>query len=135
MDMVLAGLQWTNCLVYIDDIIVVGRTFPQHLANLTQVFDRLREAGLKLQPRKCCLCSQHVEFLGHVVSPEGVSTDPKKIEKVVNWPVPASKRDVQQFLGLANYYRRFVEDFARIARPLHKLTEKTATFEWSEDCF
>lgn len=134
MDMVLAGLQWTNCLVYIDDIIVIGKTFLQHVQNLIQVFERLREAGLKLQPKKCCLCSQQVEFLGHIVSPEGVSTDPKKIEKVANWPVPSSKRQVQQFLGLANYYRRFVEDFAKIARPLHRLTEKTAEFKWDTDC-
>ena len=134
MDMVLAGLKWTNGLVYIDDIIVIGKTFSEHLTNLTQVLNRLREAGLKLQPKKCCLCSQQVEFLGHIVSPEGVSTDPKKIEKVANWPVPTYKRDIQQFLGLANYYRRFIKDFARIARPLHKLTEKNAAFNWDKDC-
>ena len=134
MDMVLAGLQWTNCLVYLDDVIVVGRTFREHLLNLQSVFGRLRAAGLKLQPKKCHLCSPKVEFLGHVVSAEGVSTDPKKIEKVANWPIPTSKREVQQFLGLANYYRRFVEDFAKIAKPLHRLTEKTMKFEWSADC-
>ena len=134
MDMVLAGLQWTNCLVYLDDIIVIGKTFPQHLHNLTKVLERLRNAGLKLQPKKCCLCSKQVEFLGHIVSPNGVSTDPKKIDKVANWPIPSCKREVQQFLGLANYYRRFVADFAKIAKPLHKLTEKTATFTWDDEC-
>ena len=75
-----------------------------------------------------------MEFLGHIVSPEGVSTDPKKIEKVANWPVPTYKWDIQQFLDLANYYRRFIKDFARIARPLHKLTEKNAAFHWDKDC-
>ena len=134
MDMVLAGLKWTNCLVYIDDIIVIGKTFSENLTNLTQVLNRLREAGLKLQPKKCCLCSQQVEFLGHIVSPEGVSTDSKKIEKVANWPVPTYKRDIQQFLGLANYYCRFIKDFERIARPLHKLTEKNAAFNLDKDC-
>ena len=134
MDMVLAGLQWTNCLVYLDDVIVVGRTFEEHLQNLQDVFTRLRAAGLKLQPKKCHLCSPEVEFLGHVVSAEGVSTDPKKIEKVANWPTPRSKKEVQQFLGLANYYRRFVENFANIAKPLHRLTEKATKFEWSTDC-
>ena len=134
MDMVLAGLQWTNCLVYLDDIIVVGKTFSQHLRNLTQVFERLRAAGLKLKPTKCHLCSEQVEFLGHVVSPEGVSTDPKKIAKVAEWPIPTSKKEVQQFLGLAGYYRRFISEFAKIARPLHRLTEKTATFNWDNDC-
>ena len=134
MDMVLGVLKWTNCLVYFDDIIVIVKTFLEHLTNLTQILNRLREAGLKLQPKKCCLCSQQVEFLGHIVSPEGVSKDPKKIEKVANWPVPTYKRDIQQFLGLANYYRRFIKDFARIARPLHKLTEKNAAFNWDKDC-
>lgn len=134
MDMVLAGLQWTNCLVYLDDVIVVGRTFEEHLQNLQDVFARLGAAVLKLQPKKCHLCSPEVEFLGHIVSAEGVSTDPKKIEKITNWPVPTSKREVQRFLGLANYYRRFVENFAKIAKPLHQLTEKTTKFEWSADC-
>lgn len=120
--------------MYLDDVIVVGRTFEEHLRNLRDVFARLRAAGLKLQPKKCHLCSPEVEFLGHVVSAEGVSTDPKKIEKVANWPVPTSKKEVQQFLGLANYYRRFVENFAKIAKPLHRLTEKTTKFEWSADC-
>ena len=133
-DMVLAGLQWTTCLVYLDNVIVVGRTFEEHLKNLSHVLKRLRAAGLQLQPKKCCLCAQKVEFLGHIVSPAGVSTDPKKIEKVANWPALTSKREVQQFLGLANYYRRFIADFARISRPLHKLTEKNMKFEWSPDC-
>ena len=91
MDMVLAGLQWTNCLVYLDDVIVVGRTFKEHLRNLRAVFGRLRAAGLKLQPKKCHLCSPKVEFLGHIVSADGVSTDPQKLDKVANWPVPTSK--------------------------------------------
>ena len=91
MDMVLTGLQWTNCLVYLDDIIVIGKMFPEHLQNLVQVFEKIRAAGLKLQPKKCCLCSQQVEFLGHILSPDGVGTDPKKIEKVATWPVPTSK--------------------------------------------
>ena len=72
--------------------------------------------------------------MGHIVSPEGVRTDPEKSEKVANWPTPSSKREVQQFLGLANYYRRFVKDFAVIAKLLHRLTEKTARFEWGDEC-
>ena len=75
-----------------------------------------------------------MEFLGHIVSAEGVRTDPSKTEKVAQWPIPTSRREVQQFLGLANYYRRFVKDFAAIAKPLHRLTEKTAKFEWTNEC-
>ena len=134
MDTVLAGLQWTNCLVYLDDVIILGRTFEEHLANLKAVLDRFREAGLKLKPSKCALCQPEVEFLGHIVSAEGVATDPAKTDKVAKWPVPKSRREVQQFLGLANYYRRFVHNFAEIARPLHHLTEKTTIFRWTTEC-
>ena len=134
MDTVLAGLQWTNCLVYLDDVIVLGRTFKEHLSNLKEVFDKFREARLKLKASKCALCQEKVEFLGHIVSADGVATDPKKTEKVANWPVPRSRREVQQFLGLANYYRRFVQDYARIAKPLHRLTEKHTTFKWTREC-
>lgn len=132
MDACLAGLQWSSCLVYIDDLIIPGKTFCEHLTHLRQVLQRLREARLKLKPNKCNLCLKEVEFLGHVVGADGVHTDPAKTEKVATWPVPTSKREVQQFLGLANYYRRFVKDFATVAKPLHYLTEKTAKFEWTQ---
>ena len=102
--------------------------------NLREVFQRLREAGLKLKPIKCDFCSSQVEFLGHIVSADDVRTDPSKTEKVAQWPVPKTRKEVQQFLGLANYYRRFVKDFATIAKPLHRLTEKTARFEWTSEC-
>ena len=132
MDTVLAGLQWTNCLVYLDDVIVLGRTFQEHLSK--EVFHKFREARLKLKASKCALCQDKVEFLGQIVSADGVATDPKKTEKVANWPVPRSRREVQQFLGLAKYYRRFVQDYARIAKPLHRLTEKNTTFKWTREC-
>ena len=134
MDMVLTGMQWKSCLVYLDDVVIVGETFQDHLRNLREVFQRLREAGLKLKPAKCDFCALQVEFLGHIVSEEGVRTDPSKTEKVAQWPIPTSRREVQQFLGLANYYHRFVKDFAAIAKPLHRLTEKTAKFEWTNEC-
>lgn len=134
MDLVLAGVQWTSCLVYIDDVIITGKAFEEHLKNLVEVLKRLRGAGLKLKPRKCNLCSLQVGFLGHIVSQEGVQTDPAKTATVAEWPQPTNKKEVQQFLGLANYYRRFVKDFATIAKPLHRLTEKTAKFTWASDC-
>jgi hypothetical protein len=105
MNAVLAGLQWSSCLVYLDDVIIPGRAFEEHLRNLTLVFDRLREAGLKLHPGKCALCQKQVIFLGHIVSEEGVATDPAKTKKVAEWPEPTNAQEVRQFLGLANYYR------------------------------
>ena len=123
MDLVLAGLQWSHCLVYIDDIIILGRDFADHISNLDRVFQRIQEAGLKLKPRKCAFLQDQVCYLGHVVSREGIATDPEKIRKVETWPVPTSAREVQRFLGFANYYRKFIRSFATIARPLHRLTE------------
>ena len=122
MDAVLAGLQWKSCLVYLDDVIIVGRTFEEHLNHLGEIFDRLRQAGLKLKVTKCSLFQEKVCYLGHIVSSKGVATDPSKTKKVADWPVPTTPKEVQQFLGFANYYRRFVKDFATIARPLHRLT-------------
>ena len=110
MDLVLAGLQWKECLVYLDDIIVLGRTFQEHLRNLQSVLQRLRESGLRFKPSKCHFFCDQVQYLGHVISRNGITTDPTKIEKVVTWPMPTSKRETQQFLGFASYYRRFVKD-------------------------
>ena len=77
---------------------------------------------------------REVQYLGHIISRDGVATDPAKIEKFATWPAPTSKREVQQFLGLAGYYRRFIKAFVRIARPLHRLTERTASFVWTDKC-
>ena len=134
MNLVLAGLQWSSCLVYLDDIIIVGSTFEEHMERSKAVLERLRKAGLKLQPSKCRFFQQEVQYLGHVVSRHGISTDPSKIEKVIQWPIPCSKKEVQQFLGFAGYYRRFIRDFSTTARPLHKLAERSGSFNWTEEC-
>eukprot|EP00731_Ephydatia_muelleri_P016275 Em0009g699a len=135
MERVLGDMKWTDCLVYVDDIIVVGKTFPDHLHHLGNVLSRLRQAGLKLQPAKCKFFQQQVCFLGHVLLPGGVSPDPSKTDVVAEWPIPTNKKEVQQFLGLANYYRRFIKNFASIAKPLQRLTEKNLNFfEWTDTC-
>ena len=89
---------------------------------------------MKLQPAKCDFFKQEVRYLGHIVSKNGIAADPSKTEKVTNWPTPSSKKEVQQFLGLAGYYRRFIKDFATIAKPLHKLAERSAAFNWTREC-
>ena len=134
MERVLSGLTWNICLVYLDDIIVTGKTFHEHLANLNQIFDRLTEANLKLSPRKCNLLQKEVCFLGHNVNEHGISTDQRKISAVENWPLPQNVKQIRSFLGLCSYYRRFVHNFSTIAKPLHKLTEKGANFVWTDEC-
>lgn len=134
MERVLAGLPWDVCLAYLDDIIVHAESFEAEKDRLCKVLQRLRNAGLKLSPKKCNLFQQSVKFLGHVVSGEGLSTDPEKTRAVAEWPVPSKVTELRSFLGLCSYYRRFVKDFAEIARPLHRLTEKTKDFAWTQEC-
>ena len=134
MQTVLAGLEWRDCFVYIDDILVVSRTFEEHIQHLEQVFGRLRKANLRLKPKKCSFLCKEVSYLGHIISAEGVRPDPEKTEKVKSFPVPHDVTQVRQFLGLASYYRRFVPKFAKIAAPLHALLKKNHTFEWSSEC-
>lgn len=133
MNMVLKGLHWSCILVYLDDIIIFARSFQEHQQRLKTVLDRLREAGLKLKPSKCHFARKSVKFLGHVVSSEGVHTDPDKTKKIADWPSPQSVEEVRSFIGLASYYRRFIQDFASLAAPLTNLTGKRATFHWSAE--
>jgi hypothetical protein len=124
METVLGGLAGESCLVHLDDVIVIGRTFQEHLLNLRKVFQRFREAHLKLNPEKCQLFQKEVRYLGHIVSPEGITTNSEKLEAVREWPTPRNKHEVRSFLGLCMYYRRFISSFADIAKPLTRLTEE-----------
>ena len=134
MERVLSGLHWKTLLVYLDDIITFGSTVPETISRLEEVFQRLREAGLKVKPSKCHLFQREVHYLGHVVSAEGVSTEPEKVEVVRSWPTPSSTTEVRSFVGLVSYYRRFIADFSKIAKPLYKLMEKHCEFRWTEAC-
>ena len=98
------------------------------------MFSRVREANLKLNSKRCKLFRRKVRFLGHVVCAEGVTTDPAKVEAVNTWPVPRNAKEVRRFVGLYTYYRRFVRSFSDVARPLHQLTKKDQSFEWTKAC-
>ena len=134
MELVLKGFHWKICLIYLDDVIVIGRTFEEELERLEQVFERLAWAGLKLKPKKCFLFQKRVSYLGHVVTEEGISADPGKVQQVRTWPIPENRTEVKSFLGLASYYRRFVPDFSTVAQPLYKLTDAKTEFVWTGEC-
>ena len=131
MDLVMKGLKWDILLVYLDDILVFGRTADEHLTRLETVLERLSQAGLKLKPSKCHFGQSSVHFLGHIVSEQGIATDPSKTERVKTWPEPTNVSDLRAFLGLTGYYRRFIRDYAEKAAPLTDLTSKRKRFNWT----
>ena len=134
MEMALSGLQWITCLIYIDDIIVFGKNFEEHMSRVEEVFERIKAAGLKLKPQKCQMLQREVVFLGHTVSGDGVRPNPTNIEKIASWPKPKTAKQVKQLVAMGSYYRRYVRDFASIVRPMIDLTKKGKKFIWTEAC-
>lgn len=130
MNIVLSGLQGTHCFTYMDDIVLFGHDLESHCQNLESVLKKLREHNLKLQPAKCEFLRKEVQYLGHVISDQGVKPDPKKVACVQNFPIPKSPRDIKSFLGLVGYYRRFIENFSHITKPLTSLLKKNTNFVW-----
>ena len=123
MQEVLGDLFLRGVVVYLDDIIIHSKTIQEHFRLLNEVFSRLRKAGLKLSPSKCKFFQETIEVLGHVVSGDGISCEEKKLDAVRKWPVPKDVTDLQRFLGFTGYYRRFVKDYAKIAKPLTNLLQ------------
>ena len=117
----LGDLNMNWCIVYLDDIIIFSDTKEEHIKKLEAVFQKLMAAGLKLKPTKCFFFRDEIEYLGHVVSGKGISTNPKKIEAVTKWPTPKTVYDVRSFLGFVGYYRRFIKNFSKITKPIREV--------------
>ena len=139
MESCLGELHLQYCIIYLDDIIIFSKTPEEHLHQLGLVFQKISEAGLKLKPSKCKFFQTRLEYLDHIVSEKGIKTNPKKIQVIWDWPQPTNITETRSFLGLCNYYRKFIKDYAKIAWPLYKLISgenlkgKRNEIEWDQD--
>lgn len=134
MDQTLKDILGKHCFVYLDDIVVYSNTITEHIERLNKIFEKLHLAKLKLQPQKCHFLKREIIYLGHKCSEKGCEPDPEKTLAIQSVKEPRNIKDIQSFLGIANYYRRFIPSFAKIAIPLVKLTRKKNPFIWNDDC-
>ena len=144
MEQCLGDLNMKICAIFLDDLIIFADTFEEHLERLEMVFNRLRECNLKLAPKKCAFMQKEVKYVGYIVSEDGVAVDPEKIAKVRNWPTPTNPEEVRQFVGFAGFYRKYVENFSKIVKPLYevmpaqnkkscKKTKSPENFVWGQE--
>jgi hypothetical protein len=131
MDVILMGLKGIDCLAYLDDVICF--TMEEHVVKLEEIFKRLDKANFKIQPGECVFGTDTVEYLGHIVTRDGIRPDPRKVQAIEQYPTPQTVRDVRAFIGLAGYYRRHVRNFAEIAKPRTQLTKKEVPFNWTDE--
>ena len=129
---VLSG--FTFAFGYLDDILVFSPDMTTHLQHLRLLFVRLSEADLKLKEVKCNFLKKHIQYLGHIMSEEGITPLPEKLTSIQKMPPPKTPKEIKQFLGLIGYYRKFVPRFLDLATPLNALTRKNIEFKWTKKC-
>ena len=118
---------------YQDDIIIIAENFNEHITLLNRVYEKLKYANFTINMKKSKFCRKELKYLGYLVDRHGLRTDPDKVKVILNYPTPKKPKDIKVFLGMAGWYRRFIKDFSKIARPLCKLTSKNTKFQWSEE--
>lgn len=132
INMVLSGIR--SLMVYVDDIIAYSKTTDEHATLLNAILLALKNNNLKLKVDKSIFFNQRVEYLGHIISKDGVAVNPKKVQSIIDFPTPKNLKETQRFLGMPNYYRKFIKDYAKISRPLYNLCKKDIPFVWNEKC-
>ena len=123
-----------SAMSYLDNIIIYSRSEKEHLEHLEEIFIKLKAAGLKLKLEKCCFFKKHIQYLGHLISEEGIQPLPEKLESIAKMPALKNPKEVKQFLRLVGYYRKFVPRFTDISRVLTHLTKKDIEFNWTPEC-
>lgn len=133
MDIVLSGLKGIKCFVYMDDIVIYGTDLKDHNNKLKEVFEQLRKANLKLQADKSEFLRKEVAYLGHIIGKDGVKPNPEKDKSIKEIKAPTNIKGIQSFLGMTNYYRKFIKNYNQIAEPIQKLTRKNIDFFWGKE--
>ena len=132
MDQILQGMEKVTC--YLDDILITGNSDEEHLKNLSEVLQRLQNHGVRLKLDKCRFMEDSVEYLGHQVDSKGLHTTDSKLKAIVDAPPPRNAQELRAFLGLLNYYGRFIPNRASLTQPLNSLLCKDAHWKWTKDC-
>lgn len=130
MNTVLTGLQELKRFLYLDDIVISASTIQDHEDKLKKIFTLLKLNNLKLQPDNCEFMRKEVADLGHIITNDGVKPSPDKVKATQNFPAPKNQKNIKSFLGLAGYYRKFIEQFSKHTKPITKLLKKDEKFEW-----
>ena len=134
MNKIFAPLLRHSVLVFMDDILIYSATLEDHVVHLQQVLDIIQANQFSIKLSKCIFAQQQLEYLGHVITDQGVATEPSKIQAVSNWTVPKNPKQLRGFLGLTGYYRRFIKHYGIISKPLTQLLKKGVIFQWDKSC-
>ena len=133
MDKVLRGLTFKSCLCYLDDVLIASEKFSDHIADVREVFERFRDAGLKLNPKKCFFGQESCIYLGHLISREGIRPPPDRVKAIEELPIPTDVQELRRALGLFNWFRKYIANYSAIASPLQELLRKGVKFTWTDE--
>jgi len=134
MNEIFADILDIYVVVYLDDILIFSSDPSQHTQHVREVLKRLKKHGLYCKASKCEFSTNSTEFLGYICTPEGLKMDESKVQTIRDWPQPRNVRDIQSFLGFANFYRRFIHNYSELVIPLTRLTHKSSRWEWTAPC-
>ena len=133
LDKVFSDIKFKFVFHYLDDLVVYSDSFEEHILHLHEVFSRLRQAGLTVNPNKVKFATPRLSFLGHIVSPEGITVDPSRTEAIKNFPPPRDVKGIARFIGMVNFFHKFIPHFAERAAPLNMLRKKGEKFAWGTE--